>query len=75
MHLIDQIKELENLVNAHEDNFLLHHFKLKPEDTLLGIMGIYLGSERIKVYYILADGMHIADSISWEQFNKWKETL
>jgi hypothetical protein len=73
--LIDQIKELENLIDAHEDYFLLYHFKLKPKDSLLGITGLYFGSEHIKVNYILVNGMHIADSITWEQFNTWRETL
>lgn len=73
--LINYIKQLEDIIDAHEDNFLLYHFSLKPKDTLLGITGLYFGSERIKVNYIISNGAHIVNSISWEQFNTWRKTL
>ena len=75
MDLIEQIKELENLIDNNEDNFLLHCFKLKRGDTLMGITGIYFGSERIRFNYITNNGISLMDSISWEQFNEWKAKL
>ena len=72
---LKELKRLEDLVDNNEDAFMAFHFKMSPDDLLMGLTGIYFGSESIKVYYILNDGMHIADSITWEHFNKWRATL
>lgn len=75
MDLIKEIQKLENLIDKNEDSFMLYFFNMKPSDLLIGITGLYFGVNFIKVYYILYDGMHIADSITWEQFNEWRVKL
>jgi hypothetical protein len=66
--LIEQLKKLEDSVLEREESFLKHFV---TGDTLLGLNGIWFGSENIRFYYIAWEGTHVVEIISWEEFNKW----
>ena len=68
--LIQQLKSLEDFVDENEKSFLNHFV---TTDTLLGLNGIWFGAENIRYYYIAWEGMHIVDTISWDEFNEWKD--
>jgi hypothetical protein len=68
--IIEQLKRLEDQVNAREESFLKHFV---TGDTILGLNGIWFGSENIRFYYIAWEGMHVVDTITWAEFNEWLE--
>ena len=70
--LLKQIKDLEDIVNNHEESFLKYFV---TGDTILGLNGIWFGSENIRFYYIAWEGMHIVETIKWEEFNKWLKRI
>lgn len=67
--LIEQLKHLEDLVYQREESFL-KRFSADKE-LLFGLTGIWFGSEDIKIYYILFEGQHVTDRVTWEEFNDW----
>ena len=75
MDLIKEIQKLENFIDKHDEAFMLHFFNMKPSDLLIGITGLYFGSNFIKVFYIVNDGTSIINVVSWNEFNIWKETI
>jgi hypothetical protein len=70
-NLIEQLRALEDTVCVREESFL-KRFTL-GKTPLMGLNGIWFSAENIKIYYILWDGQHITDCISWADFNEWLE--
>lgn len=71
--ILQSLSQIASTVYDNEDLFMEKFAKYG--DTLMGLNGIYFGSETIKFNYILECGQHIGDSIKIGEFVEWLGTL
>jgi hypothetical protein len=65
-----EIRDIINFIFANEVDFMRRFAKASDDLT-----SVYLSDERIKLNYIVKSGMHVTDTITWEQYYEWENKL